>query len=75
MTNIQKVAVMGAGTMRHSLALAFAQGGCDVWLNDIQGEILDKAKKLIISNLRTKVGLRVLDTNQSTTILDRILLR
>ncbi len=72
MNKIQKVAVIGAGTMGHSLALAFAQGGCDVWLNDVQDEILDKAKKLIASNLKTLVDLRMLDANQSAAILDRI---
>ena len=72
MTQIQNVAVIGAGTMGHSLAQAFAQGGCNVWLNDIQEEILNKAKKLISSNLKTLVELRMLDANQPAAILDRI---
>ncbi len=72
MTKIQNVAVIGAGTMGHSLAQAFAQGGCNVWLNDVQEEILNKAKKLISSNLETLVELRMLDANQPAAILDRI---
>ncbi len=72
MTKIQNVAVIGAGTMGHSLAQAFAQGGCNVWLNDVQEEILNRAKKLISSNLKTLADLRMLDAKQPAAILDRI---
>jgi len=60
MTKIQNVAVLGAGTMGHSLAQVFAQGGCNVWLNDLQDGILQKAKKMIASNLKTLVDLGML---------------
>ena len=36
MTEIRNVTIVGAGTMGHSLAQVFAQGGCNVWLNDVK---------------------------------------
>jgi 3-hydroxybutyryl-CoA dehydrogenase len=72
MTKIQNVTIIGAGTMGHSLAQVFAQGGCNVWLNDLKDEILNKAKRLISSNLKTLVDLGMLETNQPAAILDRI---
>lgn len=72
MPKIQNVAVLGAGTMGHSLAQVFAQGGCNVWLNDLQDGILQKAKKMIASNLKTLVDLGMLEANQPAVILDRI---
>jgi len=72
MTKVQNVAVLGAGTMGHSLAQVFAQGGCNVWLSDLQDGILQKAKKMIASNLKTLVDLDLLEANQPPVILDRI---
>ena len=72
MTEIRKVTIVGAGTMGHSLAQAFAQGGFNVWLNDVQEAILSKARSLIASNLMTLVELGVLPKNQQTPILNRI---
>jgi 3-hydroxybutyryl-CoA dehydrogenase len=72
MTEIRNVTIVGAGTMGHSLAQAFAQGGFNVWLNDVQEAILSKARSLIASNLMTLVELGVLPKNQQTPILNRI---
>jgi 3-hydroxybutyryl-CoA dehydrogenase len=72
MTEIRKVTVVGAGTMGHSLAQAFAQGGFNVWLNDVQEAILSKARSLIASNLMTLVELGLLPKDQQTPILNRI---
>jgi 3-hydroxybutyryl-CoA dehydrogenase len=72
MTEIRNVTVVGAGTMGHSLAQAFAQGGFNVWLNDVQEAILSKARSLIASNLMTLVELGVLPKNQQTPIFNRI---
>jgi 3-hydroxybutyryl-CoA dehydrogenase len=72
MTEIRNVTVVGAGTMGHSLAQAFAQGGFNVWLNDVQEAILSKARSLIASNLMTLVELGLLPKNQQTPILNRI---
>ncbi len=53
MNLLPNVAIIGAGTMGHSLAQVFAQGGLAVRLVDRNDEILKKAKRLIESNLET----------------------
>ena len=72
MKEIRNVTIVGAGTMGHSLAQAFAQGGYNVWLNDLKEEILSKAMSLIASNLMTQVELGVLEKSQQASILQRI---
>ena len=72
MSEIRNVTIVGAGTMGHSLAQVFAQGGCSVWLNDVKEGILERAKKLIASNLETLVELGIVGKNQKGPILDRI---
>ncbi|MEP7236093.1 MAG: 3-hydroxybutyryl-CoA dehydrogenase [Ignavibacteriota bacterium] len=52
---IQKVTVIGAGTMGNGIAHVFAQSGFDVTLVDIKQEFLDKAKTTIKSNLDRQV--------------------
>jgi 3-hydroxybutyryl-CoA dehydrogenase len=72
MSEIRNVAIIGAGTMGHSLAQVFAQGGYNVWLNDVKDEILARAKKLIASNLDTLIELGNVEKSQKETILRRI---
>ena len=72
MSEIRNVTVVGAGTMGHSLAQAFSQGGCNVWLHDVREEILSKAKGLISSNLKTLAELGLLKKDQPAAILGRI---
>ena len=72
MTEIRNVTIVGAGTMGHSLAQAFAQGGYTVWLNDLKEEILSKARSLIASNLTTLVELGLQEKSQQALILGRI---
>jgi 3-hydroxybutyryl-CoA dehydrogenase len=72
MKEIRNVTIVGAGTMGHSLAQVFAQGGYDVWLNDLKEEILSKAMSLIASNLMTQVELGFLEKSQQASILKRI---
>jgi 3-hydroxybutyryl-CoA dehydrogenase len=72
MMEIRNVTIVGAGTMGHSLALVFAQEGYSVWLTDLREEILDKAKKLIASNLRTLVEMRLLKKSRLAPTLNRI---
>ena len=72
MKEIRNVTIVGAGTMGHSLAQAFAQGGYNVWLNDLKEEILSKAMSLIASNLMTQVELGFLEKSQQASILQRI---
>jgi len=72
MSEIRNVAIIGAGTMGHSLAQVFAQGGYNVWLNDVKDEILARAKKLIASNLDTLIEMGNVEKNQKEPILRRI---
>ena len=61
--------------MGHSLAQVFAQEGCSVWLTDLREEILSNAKKLIASNLRTLIEMKLLKKSRlaQTLKLDGLL--
>ena len=72
MREIRNVTIVGAGTMGHSLAQVFAQGGYNVWLNDLEDEILSRAMSLIASNLGTQVELGLLEKGQQSSVLKRI---
>jgi 3-hydroxybutyryl-CoA dehydrogenase len=72
MKEIRNVTIVGAGTMGHSLAQVFAQGGYNVWLNDLKEEILSRAMSLIASNLGTQAELGLLEEGQQAVILKRI---
>jgi 3-hydroxybutyryl-CoA dehydrogenase len=72
MSEIRNVTIVGAGTMGHSLAQVFAQGGYNVWLNDVKEEILARARSLISSNLQTFGEMGLLEKSQTATILNRI---
>jgi 3-hydroxybutyryl-CoA dehydrogenase len=72
MKAIRTVAVIGAGTMGHSLSQVFAQAGFQVWLNDLQEEILSRARKRIASNLTTQVEMGLLEKEQEGGVLERI---
>ncbi len=69
---IRQVAIIGAGTMGHSLAQTFALAGYRVWLHDLREEILACARGLIASNLGTLVEMGSLEANQPPIILKRI---
>lgn len=72
MRKIRHVTVVGAGTMGHSLAQVFAQGGYAVRLNDTRNDILEKAKSLIASNLQTLVEMDLLNKSRLVPTLRRI---
>jgi len=69
---IQRVLVIGAGTMGHSIALVFAQGGYEVDLVDMNEDILAKALKLIRSNLMTLKDAKMVNVRSIPKILGRI---
>jgi 3-hydroxybutyryl-CoA dehydrogenase len=52
---VKRVAVIGAGTMGHSIAQVFAAYEIEVKLADVKKEILDNALRLIKGNLQTLV--------------------
>src|SRR3981189_1889364 len=53
--SIQKITVIGAGTMGNGIAHVFAQSGFEVKLVDIKIEFLDKAYATIKANLDRQV--------------------
>lgn len=53
--SIKKVAVIGAGTMGHGLALVHAIGGCEVDLYDTNPRALSRSKKLISAACETLI--------------------
>jgi 3-hydroxybutyryl-CoA dehydrogenase len=66
-----RVAVIGAGTMGHSLAQVFAQGGYSVVLHDLSREILLRAQKLMEANLETLAEAGLFDPTQKEEVLQR----
>ena len=69
---IKRVLVVGAGTMGHSIAMVFAQGGYEVDLVDLREEVLDKALRLIRSNLQTLKEGGLIHSKAIPKIINRI---
>ena len=72
MSEIRNVTIVGAGTMGHSLAQVFAQGGCPVRLYSRREETRSKAARLIAANLATLVEMGMLEKDQQSAVLERI---
>ena len=70
--DIQRVIVVGAGTMGHAIAQLFAQGGFLVSLVDTQENILNKAMDLIRGNLKTLSEHGLIKSSDIPTIMERI---
>ena len=69
---IEKIAVIGAGTMGNGIAHTFAQYGYQTYLCDVNGAILDKAVSTITSNIDRQIKKGTLSEDQKTKILGRI---
>lgn len=67
---MDNVAIIGAGTMGHSLAQIFAQGGYQVTLNDVSEEILQQARRLIATNLETLCEAGLFDPAEKSPVLE-----
>jgi len=70
---INKVGVVGAGTMGNGIALVAAQIGCDVVMKDIKDEFVDKGMKAIDRFLSKSVEKGKIDEAKKATILGRII--
>ncbi len=70
--SVKRVAIVGAGTMGHSIAQVFATADIDVHLVDADEEILTHALELMRSNLETMAECRVIEAGRITGILDRV---
>ncbi len=69
---IKRILVVGAGTMGHAIAMVFAQGGFEVDLVDVKEVVLEKALKLIHSNLETLREEKLIPSRAIPEILNRI---
>ena len=68
---MKNIAVIGAGTMGHGIALAFSIGGYNVAINDISPEMLKLAKELNQGNARTFVEAGLMKVEECTEILHK----
>jgi 3-hydroxybutyryl-CoA dehydrogenase len=71
---IQRVVVVGSGTMGNGIAHVFAQYGYSVSLVDVKQEFLDRALKTISSNLDRQIKKGTLTDAQKAETLARITL-
>ena len=70
--SIKKVAVIGAGTMGHALALVHAIGGCEVDLYDTNPIALSRSKKLISAACETLVQAEIHEKTELSAAKARI---
>lgn len=69
---IRNIAIIGSGVMGSSIAQSFAVSGYAVTLNDINEELLQKAKKRILENLSLIVEEAGIDEQQKQRALANI---
>ena len=70
--DISRIGVIGAGLMGHGIALNFALGGFDVYLNDTTDESLDKALQNIDVSLGTMKSVGLADETNAAAVPSRI---
>jgi 3-hydroxybutyryl-CoA dehydrogenase len=70
--DIQRVGVVGAGTMGNGIAHVFARGGYSVVMCDVEQRFLDRALDMIGKNLEREVAKNKITANDKTAALGRI---
>jgi 3-hydroxybutyryl-CoA dehydrogenase len=70
--NIQRVGVVGAGTMGNGIAHVFARGGYRVLLCDVEQRFLDRGIETIAKNLDREVAKNKITSEDKTATLQRI---
>ena len=70
--NIQRVGVVGAGTMGNGIAHVFARGGFRVLLCDVEQRFLDRGLETIGKNLDREVAKNKITAEDKTAVLKRI---
>jgi len=71
-SNIKKIAVIGAGVMGSGIAQVFAQEGFYVLLNDIKDDFLQKALKRIKFNLKAMKNEKVLTKEAVNSAIENL---
>jgi 3-hydroxybutyryl-CoA dehydrogenase len=69
---IQRVGVVGAGTMGNGIAHVFARGGFDVVLCDVEQRFLDRALETIGKNLEREASKGKITAEDNAGALARI---
>jgi enoyl-CoA hydratase/3-hydroxyacyl-CoA dehydrogenase len=72
--SIDNITVIGAGTMGHGIAQAFATSGFNVNLVDVSDQVLNTAFSRINDNLNKKVNENKFSSDIATSIINRITL-
>jgi len=72
MTDIQRITVLGAGTMGHGIAHAAVAAGCDTCLFDVAGPALDRARTAIEAIVRQGVDLGKVPAPEADAMLRRL---
>src|SRR5687768_9341185 len=70
--SIQRVAVVGGGTMGNGIAHVCAQGGKDVRLIDVSPQVLEQAVQTIGKNLDRQLKKGTLTAEERQRVLDRV---
>ncbi len=70
--NLQRVGVIGAGTMGNGIAHVFAKSGYDVLLCDVEQRFLDRALETIAKNLDREVSRNKITAGDKNATLKRI---
>ena len=70
--NIQRVGIIGAGTMGNGIAHVFARGGFSVVLCDVEQRFLDRALATIGKNLDREVVKEKITADEKSSALQRI---
>ncbi len=69
---MQKIGVIGAGTMGNGIAHVFAQAGFDVVLNDIKAEFVERGMTTIAKNLQRGVDKGRMTEGDRDNVLQRV---
>ena len=72
MGEVQRVAVIGAGTMGNGIAHVFAQHGYEVDMIDVRADALEQARVTIAANLDRQLKKGVVTEQQKQEALERI---
>jgi len=72
MSEIEKIAVIGAGTMGNGIAHVAAQAGLEVICIDVKQEFLDKARSTIEKNMGRQLNKGAITQDQMDAALKRI---
>ena len=70
--DVKTIMIIGAGTMGNGIAHVFVQNGYDVLLNDISGELIDKALGVIDKNMSRQVTKGNLTNDEKYEAIRRI---